>query len=248
MSTNLNETLQKAVKEVPLLRYAYGVIGLVATVVLIKNMSSDPRLVILGSIGLIFGMITFILLERAATAAQLPAKVFLWFSLLLMMSVITVLAFSAIFNKPDLGIYETLFKRKVNTILERIADKKVVESLQNLPPEGIDLIMDAGDKYMTLAARDPRGKYYFRSSKYNSLVPMSAAGIVTLKVPPSEFNAILSKLRPAPEYREDNPIFVVDSPLSEEEERQLLDQGYTLSKDGLKVYNAIIEVAKEQIK
>jgi len=98
------QILKNAIKANPALRPALAVVGGVAAVSIIGSLVKSYRVAILGFCLLLIGMVLFLLFAKLSTAKwdvfALAGKVLLWFSLLYMMSAMTLVFTGFFFEWP----------------------------------------------------------------------------------------------------------------------------------------------------
>ena len=98
------EILNSAVKAVPAVRYALGVAGLVAVIVIVRGFHIGFGIAALGAIVLLVLMTALVIFARlssvASTHFRLPALIFTWFCLLLTMASAGMLFSHVCFGVP----------------------------------------------------------------------------------------------------------------------------------------------------
>jgi hypothetical protein len=105
-SLNVNpfRVLKEAIKQVPALKYALGVAGIAAAAAIVKSLVSDLRVAVFGIILMVVLMTVLVVFAKLTAIAskdfKLPALVLLWFSLLLVIAVSSLLFTSTFFNWP----------------------------------------------------------------------------------------------------------------------------------------------------
>ena len=102
-SLNVNpfRVLKEAIKQVPALKYALGVAGIAAAAAIVKSLVSDLRVAVFGIILMVVLMTVLVVFAKLTAIAskdfKLPALVLLWFSLLLVIAVSSLLFTSTFF-------------------------------------------------------------------------------------------------------------------------------------------------------
>lgn len=96
--------LKQAIKKVPALKYALGIVGLAASLAVIRTLVTDLRLAIFGIVFLLVLMTVLFVFAKLTSVAskelKAPAFVLLWFSLILTMIAASLLFTSVFFNWP----------------------------------------------------------------------------------------------------------------------------------------------------
>jgi hypothetical protein len=100
--------LRESIRAVPAVKYALGIAGIVSAIAIIGSLGLDYRVTVVGTVLMFFLMTTLVVFARlsalAAPDLRIPALVFTWFSLLLVMAVGVALFISVFFKWPiDLG-------------------------------------------------------------------------------------------------------------------------------------------------
>lgn len=92
--------LKDAIRAVPAVKYALGVAGIAAVVSIVEAYRTDLRISVIGALITIILMVILVLFARLSTLAasrfHLPALVFTWFSLVLLIST-SILLFTSVF-------------------------------------------------------------------------------------------------------------------------------------------------------
>lgn len=106
----LLKIIKDAIKQIPSLKYAFGVLGLVSIVALVSSYSIDHRITVYGVIFLLIMSAIILLFSKLSSLSanyfKVPAIFFLWFSVLLTIILPTLLVSSIFFKKPlDLSFY-----------------------------------------------------------------------------------------------------------------------------------------------
>lgn len=96
--------LKQAIKSVPAVKYALGIGGVIAIIAIIQGFKIDFRIAVFGGI-IMFLLMTLLLIFANLAVEQkgvfhLPALVFMWFSLILVMATALALFFSVFYGKP----------------------------------------------------------------------------------------------------------------------------------------------------
>jgi hypothetical protein len=117
--------LRESIRAVPAVKYALGIAGIVSAVAIIGSFGLDYRVTVVGTVLMFFLMATLVVFARlsalAAPDLRVPALVFTWFSLLLVMAVGAALFSSVFFQWPiDLGRWldgstKAVFPRSADT-------------------------------------------------------------------------------------------------------------------------------------
>ncbi len=96
--------LKQAIKRVPSLKFALGIVGLAASVALIKSLITDLRLALFGIIVMLVLMSVLFVFAKLTSVApkefKRPAITLLWFSLIITMIAASLLFMSVFFNWP----------------------------------------------------------------------------------------------------------------------------------------------------
>ncbi|HEX4954509.1 MAG TPA: hypothetical protein VF017_14045 [Thermoanaerobaculia bacterium] len=96
--------IHQAVRAVPAVKWALGVGGLIAAIAIVFSWRIDARVAIFGTIVMLVLMTVLVIFARLTTLPArhiaLPAIVFTWFALLLVIATATVLFLSVFFRKP----------------------------------------------------------------------------------------------------------------------------------------------------
>jgi len=96
--------LKEAIRQIPPLKYALGVVGIAAALAIIKMLITDLRVAVFGIILLLVLMTVLFIFAKltaiAAKATKLPALTLLWFSLLFAMVTASFLFTSVFFDWP----------------------------------------------------------------------------------------------------------------------------------------------------
>jgi tetratricopeptide (TPR) repeat protein len=102
ISPNPLRILNDAVKRVPALKYALCVAGIAAAAAIVKAFLSDPRVAVFSIIVMLILMTVLVIFAKltaiASTDFRLPARILIWFSLLLVILVSSLLFTSTFFN------------------------------------------------------------------------------------------------------------------------------------------------------
>jgi len=100
----LLQIIRDAIKQIPSLKYAFGVLALVSIVAIVSSMKVDYRITVFGVIFVIIMAAVVLLFSRlnqlAAGHFKLPAIILLWFSLLVSIVVPSLLISSVFFKSP----------------------------------------------------------------------------------------------------------------------------------------------------
>jgi len=110
--------IKEAIKQVPSLKYAFGVLALVSIVAIASSMKLDYRVTVFGVIFVIIMAAVVLLFSRLSQLAaghfKAPAIILLWFSLLVSIVVPSLLVSSVFFKAPlDLSQYITEFDKSL---------------------------------------------------------------------------------------------------------------------------------------
>jgi hypothetical protein len=101
------ELLRESIKAVPAVKYALGVAGIASAIAIVRTLNLDYRVATLGTIVMLLLMTTLIVFARLTSLAspdfRLPALVFTWFSLLLVIA-ISVAMFTSVFFRWPLNL------------------------------------------------------------------------------------------------------------------------------------------------
>lgn len=104
MAVNPVALLREAIRAVPAVKYALGVAGLIAVVAIVRTFGLDPAVAVSGAIVTLVLMVALLIFARlTATASShfiLPALVFTWGSLVLVLASAGMLFTSAFFDWP----------------------------------------------------------------------------------------------------------------------------------------------------
>jgi hypothetical protein len=104
LNANPLRVLKEAIKQVPALKFALGVAGIAAAAAIIKSLVSDPRVAVFGIILMVILMTVLVVFAKLTAIAskdfKLPAMILMWFSLVLVMAVSSLLFTSTFFNWP----------------------------------------------------------------------------------------------------------------------------------------------------
>jgi hypothetical protein len=113
--------LRSAIQAIPAVKYALGVAGIVATIAVIRGFTIDPRRAILGTIVMLFLMISLLVFAKWASKPSLgtPFLILTWFSLLLMV-VTAILLFTSVFWSQPLQWGGARSVPKETLLLDRI--------------------------------------------------------------------------------------------------------------------------------
>lgn len=101
--------LGESIKAVPAVRYALGIAGIASVIAIGRSFHLEPRVAILGVTIMLFFMVMLVVFAHLASLAtadfRLPALVFTWFTLLLMIAFAALMFSSVFFQWPvsDLG-------------------------------------------------------------------------------------------------------------------------------------------------
>jgi TonB-like protein len=96
--------LKQAIKSVPAVKYALGIAGVIAVIAIIQGFKIDFRIAVFGGV-IMFLLMTLLLIFANLAVEQkgifhLPALVFMWFSLVLVMATALALFCSVFYGKP----------------------------------------------------------------------------------------------------------------------------------------------------
>jgi len=98
------QLLREAIKAVPPLKYALGVVGLVAAVAIVRAFRINAEIAALGSVAILILMVALLIFARLTKAAKhhfmLPSLVMMWSFLLLVIAAAGLLFSSAFFGWP----------------------------------------------------------------------------------------------------------------------------------------------------
>ena len=127
------EVLRESIKAVPAVKYALGIAGIAAAIAIIKSFGfEDYRVAVFGTIIMLLLMVVLVVFARLSTLAgsdfRLPALVFTWFSLLLVIATSVTLFTSVFFAKP-VDLQEWLTSRSMKQTTPATMTK------QEAPPE-----------------------------------------------------------------------------------------------------------------
>src|SRR5450830_640648 len=104
------QLLREATKAVPAVRYALGVVGIVATIAIVRGFHLQWSVALIGTLVLFVFMIILVVFAQVAQAPsgefRLPVLVITWFVIVLFMASASVLFSSVFFNRPDLGFHQ----------------------------------------------------------------------------------------------------------------------------------------------
>ena len=104
MTLNPLAVLREAIRAVPAVKYALGVAGLLSVVAITKAFGLDARTAAVGAIVTLVLMVALLIFARlTATAPRyfvLPALMFMWVSLVLVLATASLLFSSAFFGWP----------------------------------------------------------------------------------------------------------------------------------------------------
>jgi hypothetical protein len=98
------ELLKNAIAAVPAMKYALGVVGLIAVIAIVSAFKIDYRVAVFGAIIIIFLMVILLIFAKLSGYTSrffaAPALVFTWFSLILLIAISVALFTSVFFQKP----------------------------------------------------------------------------------------------------------------------------------------------------
>src|SRR5436190_6676994 len=98
------QTLREAIRAVPSVKYALGIVGIVSAIGIIKAFRIDLRVAAFGVIVMIVLMVLLLLFARLSVSAKThfvaPAKFLLWASVIISVCVAMLLTSSIFFNWP----------------------------------------------------------------------------------------------------------------------------------------------------
>lgn len=98
------QILKDAIRQIPSLKYALGVVGIVSAVSITSTLVADFRIAIFGVIVMIILMVILVIFAKLTTIQTGDIRtiilVLMWFSLLLMMATATCLFTSVFFKRP----------------------------------------------------------------------------------------------------------------------------------------------------
>src|SRR5215212_10804885 len=132
--------LAGAVRRVPQLVWAYGVLGLLAVLAIAKTLVTSPLFALVGIAGLLVCMTVIYFFARAveqsADVVAMPVVVFTWFMLLVFMGIIGCLFTSIFFNAP-LELKDKLFSREVAAAAADAGLKDLASKVKGLSPDAL---------------------------------------------------------------------------------------------------------------
>lgn len=103
MTTPLS-ILRESIKAVPAVKYALGVAGLASVIAIVRSFNLDPRVAVFGAIVMLLLMTLLVIFARLSSLAtpdfRLPALVFTWFSLTLVIAIAFSMFLSVFFRWP----------------------------------------------------------------------------------------------------------------------------------------------------
>lgn len=101
---NLLNIIRESVRNVPALKYAFGVLGLLAVVAAVPAMQLDYRIALVGTIVVVLLAALVLVFSKLSVLDRghfrLPALVLVWFTIILTMAVPTLLITSVFFKQP----------------------------------------------------------------------------------------------------------------------------------------------------
>lgn len=173
--------LRAAIKNVPALKYAFGVLGLVAVLSIIASFRVDYRVALFGSFFLMVLMICLLIFAKMSTwsgnAFKIPGLVFLWFALLLGMTGSCLLMSSVFFSKP-VDLQHLLPTRTDNSI------NPVIEEEQSSVPreEQVGIVtpvpIDEEINKRVVSVTSSRGMFVLGLKNPNQIVAMDDNGTI----------------------------------------------------------------------
>lgn len=104
MDMGLIKLIDKAIKAVPSIRYALGIAGIVAVIAIISSLKIDYRIAIFGTIIMLILMVILVIFTIITTLPKtyfkIPALIFIWFSLFIVIGVSILLIMSVFIQWP----------------------------------------------------------------------------------------------------------------------------------------------------
>jgi hypothetical protein len=99
--------LRESIRAVPAVKYALGVAGIASAIAIIKALGLDYRVAVIGTVVMLVLMTVLVVFARLSTLGgpdfRLPALVFTWFSLLLVIA-ISIAMFSSVFFRWPINL------------------------------------------------------------------------------------------------------------------------------------------------
>ncbi|MBS0468286.1 MAG: hypothetical protein JSS31_10550 [Proteobacteria bacterium] len=96
--------LHESIKAVPAVKYALGLAGLASVIAIVRSLNLDFRVAVFGAVVMLLLMVSLVIFARLSSLAspdfRLPALVFTWFSLFLLIAIALSMFLSVFFRWP----------------------------------------------------------------------------------------------------------------------------------------------------
>jgi len=96
--------LRESIKAVPAVKYALGLAGLASVIAIIRSLNVDYRVAVIGTVVMLLLMTSLVIFARLSSLTspdfRLPALVFTWFSLFLVIAIAFSMFLSVFFRWP----------------------------------------------------------------------------------------------------------------------------------------------------
>lgn len=96
--------LRESIKAVPAVKYALGLAGLASVIAIIRSLNLDYRVAVIGTVVMLLLMTSLVVFARLSSLTspdfRLPALVFTWFSLFLVIAIAFSMFLSVFFRWP----------------------------------------------------------------------------------------------------------------------------------------------------
>jgi hypothetical protein len=173
--------LREAVRRIPQLKWAFGVIGLAAAAVIVQALVRSPVFGLAGIIGVVVAMVVLFVFSKvvssAARTTRPVAVAFLWFVMIVAMAAIGCLFWSTFFNAPW-PLRTKLFAQEVTRRAEAAGLDEVAAAATGLSEQALLKLVQMGDSRHMVGWFDPKTGVYHLSPIPAAVRELDSKGLV----------------------------------------------------------------------